>query len=51
MISKGKTAKNKVIAGVGRPIKESDCLVSKLNLANLNKANTGISKAKKGINE
>ena len=45
LVKNGMTAKNNVIAGVGSPIKESVCLVSRLNLANLNNANTGIRKA------
>ena len=35
----GIVKKNKVLAGVGRPIKELDCLLSILNLASLNPEN------------
>ena len=42
MIIKGIAAKNIVTAGVGTPIKESLFLLSKLNLANLKRAKTGI---------
>jgi hypothetical protein len=41
----GKEAINKEFAGVGRPIKFSDCLVSILNFASLNPENTAIRKA------
>ena len=41
----GSATKNKVLAGVGKPIKESDCRISKLNLARRNNDNIGIIKA------
>ena len=44
----GKNIKNKVFKGVGTPIKESVCLVSKLNFANLNIDIKGMNKAKNG---
>ena len=33
MLINGKLVKNKALAGVGKPIKESDCLSSILNFA------------------
>ena len=45
-IINGSDAMKMVIAGVGKPINWSVCLVSMLNLASLNRANTGIIKAK-----
>lgn len=44
----GKAVKKMVFAGVGKPINETDCLVSILNFANLNIDMKGINKATKG---
>lgn len=41
----GKDAINMALAGVGTPIKDSDCRVSILNLANRMAEKTGINKA------
>lgn len=42
--------KNKVFAGVGKPIKEDVCRVSKLNFANRNKEKKGIINPARGTN-
>lgn len=44
----GKKVKKSVFKGVGTPIKDSDCRVSKLNLANLNMDMNGINKPTNG---
>ncbi len=48
---KGKEAINKALAGVGKPIKTSVCLLSLLNLANRNAENKGIKKARNGTTD
>lgn len=49
--SSGNAQKKIVLAGVGTPMKDSDCLVSMLNFANLNIEKNGISKAQSGIQD
>ena len=50
-ITKGKALINNAFAGVGRPIKESDCRVSILNFASLNAEHAAMVKAIQGNKE